>query len=602
MNDLTTSGNNEIYNQECVIHPKNDIIYYCKSVYCEKTLCFNCLKDHSNIHKSNKTSQNLITITQLKKENQEKINEQLTSLLSEIKTIENHYLYNYESILKNYVNSLTQARANTELIVKNFFDNIEFKIKNTLLEIYEKNYPFIIKSLEGFKRLISKLNDHKCQLDKEINLNCLLALNFEELIKDYEIIKNETYSQLETLSRKNLCIKDEVFSKLTNMLSEEIRYESKTDLEFIQEQNIYYSKLKQKHLNHNNMIEELKISAPNYFSDENRHKILHFFQDNTKLLRIIDVESLYNSVSKSYHIFDIPLNISFDIPAWHKSLITPTGDIYLIGGINSNEGNKELKLIFKFDYDELTLLEYPPILKERYGHELCYYNENIYIMGGSNDNDGMMTFCEKYDLIEKKNKAMSPLKIKTFGGCSCLVNQEYIYLFGGLIEDKILNNSIQRYDINKDNWEIIEYKTNNNDDMQIPWCSAAIQINFNQILVFGGYFAENEGSRTSFILELEKIEEKTIIAQKNKENLENKEIIENSKNEENEKNHTLLRNNKFDLPYGEGFWNNQVILQKEKIFCLQNIQNEEDTFATQLDLRRVLSFTGKKWAIYEKKT
>lgn len=579
MNDLTSSVSNNIQNQKCKLHPANDVIYYCKSVYCEKTLCFNCLKEHSLIHKSNKTSQILITLSQLKKENQEKINSQLDNLLSEIKSIENHYLYSYESILKDYLTNLAQARSNTENIVKNFFENIEFKIKNTLLEIYEKNYPFILKSLEGLKRFISKLNEHKCHLEKEINLNYLLGLNFDDLYKDYEKIKSDTYCHLEKLSRKNLFIKDEIFTKLTKVLSEEIIYESKLDLEFIQEQSLYFSDINFNQMNIPNHIDEcLKITASNYFYEDCRHKILHFFQDNTKLLRIIDVELLYNSVSKSYHIFDVPLNISFDIPAWHKSFMTPSGDIYLLGGLNTNEGNKELKVFYKYDYDELTLIEYPPMLKERYGHEVCYHNDNVYIMGGSNDIEGMMVFCEKYNLNEKKSEEIAPLKIKTFGGCSCLFNGEFIFLFGGLLEDKILNDSIQLYDIKKNCWEFIKYEQIENEPIKILWCSSAIQINESQIFVFGGYHAENEGARNNFILEIEKKEKNT------------------------NKIYKAIRNNKYDLPYGEGFWNSQAIVQKEQLFCLQNIQNEDDGFATQLNLRRVCSFTGKKWNIYEKKT
>ena len=164
MNDFTSSSNC-VQQQRCPSHPMNDIIYYCQSVHCEKTLCFECLKEHSNIHKSNKTSQHLVTLSQMKKECQEKVGTQLQILLDEIKSIENHYLYNYESLLKSHLDNLFQARLNTEMLIKNFFDNIEFKIRNTLLEIYEKNYPFILKSLEDFKRFIGKLNEYKCRLE-----------------------------------------------------------------------------------------------------------------------------------------------------------------------------------------------------------------------------------------------------------------------------------------------------------------------------------------------------------------------------------------------------------------------------------------------------
>ena len=584
MNDFTSSSNC-VQQQRCPSHPMNDIIYYCQSVHCEKTLCFECLKEHSNIHKSNKTSQHLVTLSQMKKECQEKVGTQLQILLDEIKSIENHYLYNYESLLKSHLDNLFQARLNTEMLIKNFFDNIEFKIRNTLLEIYEKNYPFILKSLEDFKRFIGKLNEYKCRLEGEVNLNYLLSLNFQSLFGEYDKIKKESYTQLETLSRKTLVIKDEVFTKLTNILTQEIRYEPISDISFIQEQTLYYSEIKLKQMNTQTVPgDEVKITSPNYFSDDCKHKILHFFQDSTKLLRIIDVESLYNSLSKSYHIFEIPLNITFDIPAWHKSVITSKGDIFLVGGINVHEENKELKSIYKFDYDELTLEEYPPMMKERYGHELCYINENIFIIGGSNDAEGMLVFCEKYDLTEKKSSAIASLKVKTCCGCSCLYRQQFIYLFGGLLEDKILNDCIQCYDINNDLWEVIKFELDKDEPPQILWCSSSVQINNNQIMVFGGYLAENEGCRSSFLLDID-----------GRDGKENK-----NKDENNVVKHRILRNNTFDLPYGEGFWNNQSIIQKGNIFCLQNIQNEED--GTQLNLRRVMSFTGKKWTIFEKKS
>lgn len=578
MSDLTCSISENLTNQSCSAHPKNDIIYFCKSIYCEKALCFECLKDHSLIHKNNKTSQNLITISQLKKENYDKINMNLENLLSEIKSIENYYLYNYETLLKNGLNSLKQARQNTEMIVQNFFDNIEFKIQNTLMEIYEKNYPFILKNLESFKRFISHLNEHKCKLESEVNLSFLLNLNFEEIYKEYEKIKNESYSKLQKITRKNLNIKNEIFTKLTNILDEGIKFEIESDTEFIQQQDLYYCEMKQTQLNLSNKEkDELKIKSANHFESSCQHKVLHFFQDNSKILRIIDVESLYNSFSKSYHIFDIPLNISFEIPAWHKSLITPLGEIYLIGGVNTNEGNKELDMVYKFDYDELTLVKLSPMLKERYGHELCFFQNSIYILGGSNDQEGMLVFCEKYDLLENKSKRVADLKVKTFGGSSCVYQEKTIFLFGGLLEDKILNNSIQVYDIQQDVWQLVKFDFLQNN-LQVLWGSSAVQINDSQILIFGGYFAENHCSRNNLIVDISADKEKN-------EGFQLK----------------ISMDEKYNLPYGEGFWNNQAIIQKETVFCIQNIQSEEDGYGTQLDLRRVMSFNGKKWIIYEKK-
>lgn len=54
-----------------------------------------------------------------------------------------------------------------------------------------------------------------------------------------------------------------------------------------------------------------------------------------------------------------------------------------------------------------------------------------------------------------------------------------------------------------------------------------------------------------------------------------------------------IRNfNSTPLPFAEGFWNNNPIIQNNKVYALQNITDEQDVLTAIADERRVLIFNG----------
>lgn len=64
----------------------------------------------------------------------------------------------------------------------------------------------------------------------------------------------------------------------------------------------------------------------NTFAKESKRKYLHFFQNDDNYLHILDL----NKPGAEFQT--IRLEIGFKIPYFHKSISTPNGDLYLIGG------------------------------------------------------------------------------------------------------------------------------------------------------------------------------------------------------------------------------------------------------------------------------
>jgi hypothetical protein len=80
----------------------------------------------------------------------------------------------------------------------------------------------------------------------------------------------------------------------------------------------------------------IPITQPNYFHEACTNKNLHFFVPGSRDLKLLDIEKAGSPW----------VTVNFmarqDLPSFFKSIITPTGDIYLTGGYESNSPNTQM--------------------------------------------------------------------------------------------------------------------------------------------------------------------------------------------------------------------------------------------------------------------
>ena len=63
-----------------------------------------------------------------------------------------------------------------------------------------------------------------------------------------------------------------------------------------------------------------------------------------------------------------------------------------------------------------------------------------------------------------------------------------------------------------------------------------------------------------------------------------------------ERNSVAVRNyNSNPLPYAEGFWNNNPLVQGKAVYALQNITDQQDELTALADERRLIVFNGDRW-------
>lgn len=316
------------------------------------------------------------------------------------------------------------------------------------------------------------------------------------------------------------------------------------------------------------------INMPDYFEPKNLTKFLHFFESNSKNLYLLNVET----INHSSEFMKTTLNIPFKIPRFHKSIITPKGIIYLLGG-TSPETNKKTANIYVYDNRTQELKQVGNMVHPRSSHSVCFHKDLIYVVGGFLNQQEFTVSCEIFDVKREKSSQIANLNIPSGVSGLCTFSDQYIFKFGGLTEGLNLNNTIERYNIALNIWELIDAKFDTHDPLRIDLKAfsllstcCSIQINNNEIFVFGGYRANNESSNMSFILSAES-------------------------DERNEIDYVIKYIDYKPLVESEGFWNNTPLIMYKKVWALQNIANEKNDDCLE-NTRRVISFNSNSWKNY----
>lgn len=95
-----------------------------------------------------------------------------------------------------------------------------------------------------------------------------------------------------------------------------------------------------------------------------------------------------------------------------------------------------------------------------------------------------------YLVKEDKWVQMAPMKDKRHYLSACTVNDEFVYAFGGFFgsTEQEINDSIEVYDIDKNNWSILTVR------MKSPlWACSALAVSPCEIILIGGKNTNRNG-------------------------------------------------------------------------------------------------------------
>ena len=209
----------------------------------------------------------------------------------------------------------------------------------------------------------------------------------------------------------------------------------------------------------------------------NNSCLLHYFEWGSKNVIFYDIEK---KTTQKYS-----LNIDFNVPKFCRTVATDDGRIFVIGG--RDRSNVCCDWMLEYKDDSKSLLQRKPMFLRRSDFTPVYSRSGfIYVVGG-NDAKIFYKQCEKYDIDKDVWFKIANLNIGRDSSAASIFNDKFLYAFSGRtkFDKKEITNTIEKYTITKDKWELVEISAKS----QWTPCDLGMsyQLDAEGMLIFGGF-------------------------------------------------------------------------------------------------------------------
>ncbi|CAD8143421.1 unnamed protein product [Paramecium octaurelia] len=520
--------------QYCLNHPNEQLTNFCQTADCLKALCAQCIESHKQYHNQMSTDADIESFGNVKLQCQKKIKSGLVEM-QKIQTMVNQYgQTEYED---QTIKDIKKAKENVINLVNQYFTLLEDQYKQ-YLESQTNQQQIFIQQQENVQNFINELENLYVGLESSNQINmiknvCSLdikrnQLKFKKVMKNLQNLQQNNPSMIK-LNQNNL---QHIQQALYNYVQ----------VDFIPLQTnllLNTSQISQ-------TFQETYLQQNEFF--RNKYKLLHFFETGKSVLWLFDLslpDQVWRPVQISNYVEVLPFS---------KSLITPDGQIYLAGGSLPNK--KKSNTIYQFNFSNYQLQEIGQMNSGRSSHGLIWKDNQLFIIGGYLDNLQITNQCESFDCLNKRVIKLPNLS-NALGSPSVSIFNDTIAVVGGIMQNMQINQQIEF--LQKETWVSCSV-TSQLTSMASMMCS--IQIEQNQLMIFGGYLENNKGSKECTILEINDRTAKVVQTKQ--------------------------------LPQAEGFWNNVPIIHQGRVLALQNVVLDNQGNCAY-DQRRIIIFDGTFW-------
>jgi len=112
--------------------------------------------------------------------------------------------------------------------------------------------------------------------------------------------------------------------------------------------------------------------------------------------------------------------------------------VYFTGGNRAME--KSSRECLMLDLRTNQMFKKQKLNQRRYGHGICFLRNFIYVTGGVDNNDLAHEVVERYDIMKNHWEVIKPLPNPMFSMTLLVMRNRYIYMFGGIEVPNIHDN------------------------------------------------------------------------------------------------------------------------------------------------------------------
>ncbi len=183
----------------------------------------------------------------------------------------------------------------------------------------------------------------------------------------------------------------------------------------------------------------------NYFDHEAK-KFLHFFDAKLKSLFVKILDPVEE---RDQHLKQLIIPNGQLLFPEHCSLSTPSGDLYVIGGVAPDD--RPSSSFLRLNWLTHALDKMPDTLIARSNSTAIWFKNCIYVLGGRTNN-GPTSTCEKFMLGRNEWVQISSMFFDADRPSVCIVNENNIGVFHTNRSQEVF---IQLYDPQNDDWSLV---------------------------------------------------------------------------------------------------------------------------------------------------
>ncbi|EGR28733.1 kelch motif family protein, putative [Ichthyophthirius multifiliis] len=528
----------------CQIHQDEIYTNFCTKQECLKPLCPECIDHHNKNHSKQNTYAILISLKVLKSQCVERLKLCKDKLLQYQDFLDGKNTLLANDFFDEGLIQIKNARENLINMIQKYFNQIEEEYSSRIRSFSKRDTDInnILEQIKSFSGEIEQIYQNIQSpyfikgIQETMNFDLQTKMKiFENQIQ--EIDKNHNINQIDIIIDK----KRLEFVKMELNKYIQLGQTQNQEIDYLQENvennfNLYSEVIG------NNLLECLFIIQSNYFIQSN--KFLPFLSSISKQLYLFDIEKpkLYQNIQ-----------IWQDIPEFHKIVVCPGGQIFLLGGVIKGV---QVNNVYQWSFNKQQFIPKSNMIQARSSFSAIYLKEKIYVVGGYKEGQQAIQNCEVYDIKKDIWKEIATFKIPDLLPSVCAFQDEYLV--------KIGDNNVEIYDIQYDKWFLANRNQKQIGKFQNWYNCGIIQINKEEIVIIGGQY-KNFISDQIFVFNFYKSCKDQFFYQ-----IKNIEYLK--------------------LPFKDVFYNN-IVIDGGKLFWLQNVfdaqkQNQQKIF------KRIIIFDG----------
>jgi len=371
-----------------------------------------------------------------------------------------------------------------------------FSIKNIMKEYIEEE-DMMISSPERLHQTITQTKTFSLDLIAETSRKCITTIE-----KYVEKIQNKIHKDFEE-ANATIDSLAELKANVAEILEGEQSL-TQDNIALVKNYLTYSKKLNNNkpllqplNINQEAVVQQIENVLLTSFTFENFDstgadipKLLHWFEWGKKKMNI------YNIITNTTSCVD--LDIHFKIPSFSRSIMLPNGFIFLLGGEEPEYVSRKEVYVYDCVANDRKLHSKAPMLQKKFDFTLAYLSGYVYVICGKDSTSEVVDTCERYSVEENQWSVIAPVRKKRYAASALGFSNNKVYLFGGRSDyNNVMVHEIEEYCAFRNEWTILNIK-NVNLWNPVEVC-ACIQINEEQILIFGGSDAQIKDSASSLI-------------------------------------------------------------------------------------------------------